>query len=425
MYKITQLFNRYELHIKNILYFLVTRLIAIVAFILVVPLFIEQASEEQYGLASIGFSLLTISTALDVAFGYVLIQSFGRRYARGRDMANSPTLGLFSFYLNISIGIAVFGVAIVFTLGLSAPETLMYASLAALLPALCISGCVAAIFQARNQLKPINLSRFSFELSKVFALATSAVIAEDISLIGPVMLITACIRSAFDLYFLRTLTGINFTYYVNSAHENKNFFKIASCGLHPLLTAALTMSISIGDKIIIKEIFGASSVAYYSIAYDISTKAYILVYAVNAAMLSVILHRYARRSSTHAPLFVGLYSVTLMGIFFYIPLFVFAPQITNYWLSNSISANVVPLVRIMVIASMSYLYGNVFEVSLIAMGRAKSVFFVYLVGVVVYWVCVFISSWQQSLQGFMYSYLILFIILLSGFFIDYMRQKRY
>ena len=425
MHKITQLFKRYELHIKNISYFLVTRLIAIVAFVLVVPFFIDQASEEQYGLASIGFSLLTISTALDVAFGYVLVQSFGRRYARGRDIANSPTLGLFSFYLNISLGIAIFGLVIVFALGLSAPETLMYASLAALLPALCISGCVAAIFQARNQLKPINLSRFSFELSKVFALATSALIADDISLIGPVMFITTFIRSAFDLYFLRMLTGINFTYCVNSAHENKNFFKIASYGLHPLLTAALTMTISIGDKIIIKKLFGASSVAYYSLAYDISTKAYILVYAVNAAMLSVILHRYARRSSTQTPLLFGLYTVTLLGIFFYIPLFVFAPQIIKYWLSNSISANVVPLIRIMVIASVTYLYGNVFEVSLIAMGRAKSVFFVYLVGVLVYWVSVFISSWQLSLHGFMYSYLMLFITLLSGFFIVYMRQNRY
>ena len=424
-YKIVELIRSNELHIRNISYFVATRLLAIIAFILVVPFFISQASEDQYGLASIGFSLLTIASALDIAFGYVLVQSLGRRYARRNDIGDSPTLGIFSFFTNVAFGIAFIVVAVVLASNISTEETLMYASLAALLPALCISGCVAAIFQSRNQLKPINLSRFGFEISKVFALASSAIITKDISLIGPIMLVAAYIRSGLDLHFLKKAADIKLKYRINSMRENKRYFRIARYGIHPLMTVAITLPTSIGDKIIINKLFGASAAAHYSIAFDICSKAYILVYAVNSAMLSVILHRHARRSSTRAPLMVGLYSVTVLLIFFYIPLFIFAPQIIDYWLPNEMSVYISPLVRIMAIASVAYLYANVFEVTLTAMGRAKRIFSVYLVAAISYWISILVSYWQQSLNGFMYSYLLLTIILLAGFGSILTWQRKY
>jgi O-antigen/teichoic acid export membrane protein len=320
--------------------------------------------------------------------------------------------------------IAAIGIAIVLSIGLTLPEKLMYSGVAASLPALCMSGCAAAIFQARNQLKPINLSRFGFELSKAFALASSAFILNDISLIGPTILIAAYLRCGFDLYFVRKLTNINFKYRLHSPKDYKRQIKLIVYGLPPLLISALTVPISIGDKIIINKLFGADSVAFYSLAFDISTKAYILVYAVNAAMLSVILHRHAQRSNTKTPLLVGLYSVTFLGIIFYLPLFIFASQIINYWLPNLVSSEISPLLRIMAVSSVIYLYGNVYEVSLIAMGRAKSVLFVYLVGVAFYWLAIFISSWRESFHGFLYSYLVLTIFLLGGFYITHKKFSK-
>lgn len=423
-YKIAHLSRKYEPHIKNILYFLITRLTAILAFVIVVPFFIHNASAEQYGLASIGFSLLTISTALDVAFGYVFVQSLGRRYARGKSIESSPAIKIFTFYINISTGIAAIGIVIALNLGLTFSETLMYTSLAAALPALCISGCAASIFQARNQLKPINLSRFSFELSKALALAISGLIYNDISLIGPVILIAAYLRCGFDLFFVRKITNINFKYRLHSLKDYQKQIKLIGYGSHPLLISALTIPITIGDKIIIKKLFGAESVALYSLAFDISTKAYILVYAVNAAMLSVILHHHAIKNNTKSPLLVGLCSVTFLSIFFYIPLFIFASEIIGYWLPEMPSSEIVPLIRIMSLSSVIYLYGNVFEVSLTAMGRAKSVFFVYLIGVVFYWFAISVSSWSQVFHGFMYSYLLLTIILLSGFSFYYFKLRK-
>lgn len=419
--KITHLARKYELHIKNVLYFLGTRLVAIFAFVIVVPLFIHNASVEQYGLASIGFSLLTISTALDVAFGYVLVQRLGRRHARGKCIEGSPVIRIFSFYLSISIVIAGIAIAITLSLGLTFAENLLYLSLAGSLPALCVSGCAASIFQARNQLKPINLSRFGFEISKAFALAVSGFMYNDISLIGPVILIAAYLRCGFDLFFVRKLTSVNLKYRLHSIKDYQKQMRLIVYGLHPLLVVALTMPITIGDKIIIRNTFGPESVSYYSLAFDIATKAYILVYAVNAAMLSVILHRHITKNNTNSPLLVALCSVTFLSLLYYLPLYIFAPQIISNWLPKIPSSEIVPLIRIMALSSVFYLYGNAFEVSLTAMGHAKSVFFVYLIGAIVYWLAISVSVWSHSFHGFMYGYLLFAVILLTGFGIYYVK----
>lgn len=420
--KIAHLSRKYELHIKNILYFLVTRLTAIVAFIIVVPFFIHHASAEQYGLASIGFSLLIIATALDIAFGYALVQSLGRRYARGKDIAGSPTIHVFSLYLNIAIFIGLIGVIIISNIGLTNPEILMYSSLAALLPALCVSGCVAAIFQSQNNLKPINLSRFIFEISKVSALTISAFFAKDISLIGPVLLIFAYGRSFVDLHYLYKLTGIRFSYKPRLALAKGHYWRIMAYGRHPFVMVSLMIPVTIGDKLIIKNLFGPDSVANYSIAFDISSKAYLLVNAVSAAMFSVVLHQHARKSSIFKPVLVGLIAVTVLLFGYYIPLAVFAKPILDYWLNNELSEQVVPLLRVMVVASILYLYANVFESALTAIGKAKELFHVYLLGAIAYWIGMYISYKNKILIGFVFSYLALCLSLLIGFLLIYFRH---
>ena len=223
--RIAVLVNQYAPHIHNVAYFLGTRASAIAAFILVVPFFIRNATEEQYGLAAIGFSMLAIASVLDVAFGYVLVQSLGRRYARGRKLVSGSVIGLFSFYFLLASGIAVCGLLIVSAMHLPTAEILMYGSLAGLLPALSISGVVAAVFQAQNQLKPINLSRFGFELAKALALAVSGLVAKDISLIGPALLLAAYIRAFLDARYLARQTGIRL--HLGGIRQGRRYWRLA------------------------------------------------------------------------------------------------------------------------------------------------------------------------------------------------------
>lgn len=412
----------HALHIRNVAYFLGTRAFAIVIFVLVVPFFIRHASEEQYGLAAIGFSLLTIGTVIDVAFGYVLIQSLGRRYARGRELTSDTIVGLFSFYFLLATCVALCCLLGVFALRLSTAETLMYTSLAALLPALSVSGVVAAVFQSKNQLKPINLSRFGFELAKALALALSALLVGDISLIGPVLLVAAYVRAAMDARYLNQQTEVKLRF--RDLRKIRRYWRLARHGMPSFYIVALTALVTIGDKILIKNIFSADAVAHYSVAYDVNTKAYLLVNAVNTAMFAVMLHHFARKSSAFVPLAAGLVTVSLVAGLYYLPLLVLAPTILSHWVSTDFAINAAPLTRIMVVASLFYLYGNVFENALNAMGRARQVLGVYLVAIAAYGAAVGLAIWQQALIGFMYSYLILCAVLCLGFVLQYRLATR-
>lgn len=417
-----QLFKKYALHIRHVSYFLGTRLFAIIAFVLVVPFFIRQASEEQYGLAAIGFSLLSIGTVIDVAFGYVLIQVMGRKYARGQTIPIGTIHGLLSLYLFLASALALGCLALVAALGLSTAETLMYGSFAALLPALSVSGVVAAVFQSRNQLKPINLSRLGFELAKVLALALSALVVNDISLIGPVLLVSAYARAILDAYYLTRLTGIRLR--VRSFEHTRRYWRLARHGTYSFFVVALTALVSIGDKILIKQAFSTDAVAHYSIAFDINTKAYLLVNAVNTAMFAVVLHRFAMKKSTFAPLAVGIAAVTVVAALYYLPLLSMTPIILGYWISSEFASSAAPLTRIMVFASLLYLYGNVFENALTAMGHARRVLHVYIFAVTVYSIVVGLAIWQKTLAGFMYGYLALCAVLCLGFILQYRLATR-
>lgn len=420
--RLVQLFKQYSLHIRNVAYFLGTRAFAIVAFVLVVPFFIRHASEQQYGLAAIGFSLLGIATVLDVAFGYVLVQSLGRRYARGRRLAADSVHGLFSFYLLLASAVALCGFVAVLALQLSKAETLLYGCLTALLPALSVSGVVAAVFQARNQLKPINLSRFGFELAKALALALSALVANDIRWIGPVLLLAAYGRAALDVRCLAHQTGIHL--HLQGIGQARRYWRLARHGMASFYIVVLTALVTIGDKLLIKHVFGADAVAHYSVAYDINTKAYLLVNAVNTAMFAVVLHSFARKSSTFAPMVAGIVTVSVVAVLYYLPLLALAPIILAHWVSADFATSAAPLTRTMALASLLYLYGNVFENALTAMGRARQVLRVYLVAIVAYGTAVGLAIWQQALNGFMYSYLTLCAVLCLGFILQYRLATR-
>jgi O-antigen/teichoic acid export membrane protein len=415
--RIAQLVKNNALHVRNVAYFLGTRAFAIIAFVLVVPFFIRHTSEEHYGLAAIAFSLLGIANVLDLAFGYVLMQSLGRRYARGRTLKNDSIHGLLSIYIWLSAAVVLCSLSILFAMSLTTAEYILYGSLALLLPALSVSGVVAAVFQAQNQLKPVNLSRFGFELAKVLAMVLSALAVGDITLIGPVLMLAAYVRAILDAGYLAKMTGIRLR--LQSIEVARRCWRLARHGTAYFYVVALTALVTISDKLLIKQVLSAEAVAHYSVSFDINTKAYLLINAVNTAMFAVVLHRFAQRGSTRAPLTVGLITVTLVAVLYYLPLLVMAPKFLTYWLGVDFAESAAPLTRIMVLASLFYLYGNVFENALRAMGCARRVLNVYLIGISAYSTVVGLAVWHKSLLGFMYGYLTLCVVLFLGFIYQY------
>jgi O-antigen/teichoic acid export membrane protein len=282
---------------------------------------------------------------------------------------------------------------------------------------MAVSGVVAAIFQARNSLVYINLSRFGFELGKALALVLSALILESFVLIGAALVLVSVVRASVDHQLLSRKVGITLS--LKPVAEVIKYYKFVRVGLASFSTVVLTLLVTISDKIFIKELFSDSEVAYYSFAFDINSKAYLLVNAVNTAMFAVILKKFIKRSSTTVPVVIGLGAVAVVICVYYIPMFFFSEQIISLLVSSQFAEESAYLASVMSVASALYLLGNVFENATTAMGDAKSIMRVYVVAVVLYFCSLPALATGYGVVGFMYAYLLLCAILCVGFMCAY------
>jgi O-antigen/teichoic acid export membrane protein len=116
---------------------------------------------------------------------------------------------------------------------------------------------------------------------------------------------------------------------------------------------------------------------------------------------------------------LGILAVCFVAVVFYVPMMFFSKEIIALWVSSDFAENAAPLASVMAIASLVYLFGNVFENAVVAMGQARQVLKVYVVGVLFYFVAITILKNQVGVISFMYAYLVLCCTLALGFFVVY------
>lgn len=407
----------YKVHILNIFYNIFSRVIAIACFLIATPIFIHYSTVEKYGLVSIGFSILTISIAIDSSLSYTLVQIIGRKYARSRSILKSSSLALIPFYIRNSAIISVFGIVLILIINLPRVEQVLYISILACLPGLCLSSCVAAIYQAHNKLKEVNVSRLLFDLSKAIGLVISGMVYGDVTLVGPIILIITYVRAYYDYLIIKKKMGIVLPYYKYKINKEIKLIRLSTGSVYLILTIVFAMSVNIFDKLIISSSLGNNAVAYYSIGLDISSKGYMLVYAVNAAMSTVILHNYILGKSINRPIFLGLMSVFIMIFVFYIPLFIYSEEIIQFWLPKVPYLEIIDNLKVCIIASVIYLFGNVFEGVLIAKRKLNYLLFIYFISTIIYWIAIYVIMNDGILINFTYCILFFNTSLFFGFFI--------
>ncbi|MCW5649312.1 MAG: hypothetical protein KIS62_06190 [Ramlibacter sp.] len=415
--------RRHTRHVVNVASFVATRLLAIAAFAASVPLFIKATSAADYGVVAVGFSLLSLSLLLDVALGYVTTQSVGRRLARTRRIHPELVAKVLAAYVTLSVILALLLVsAICLVPGLSTAQRSLYLWLPALLPFLAVSGVVAAVLQAHHELAYLNTSRFVFELGKAVAVAVSGLVFGSVAAVGPVLLAVVGLRAAGDLTLLRRRLGYVLPY--PTLRATRRIYPLLRIGFPALGMVVLTLSVNIGDKLLIAFWFSSESVAWYSAAFDINTKAYMLSSAVNATMLSVIVRNHALKRGVDRQVAPGLMVAMVLAALYYLPVMLYSDRILSIWISPAFAVGSAPLASIMAAASVVYLAGNPFETALLGMGGARSVLTVYVIGIAIYFCSLPLAVHISGLEGFMWSYLLLCIALSSGWVVAYRRKRR-
>lgn len=409
--------RRHSRHLSNVGAFLITRFIAIGLYAVSLPVFINRTSDAAYGVIAIGFSFIAISQILDVAVGYVVAQSIGRRLARTSRKHLKLFNTLFWVYFLCAATLAILLVFIFMNVELSEDERNLFIWIGLLLPSLATSGIVAAIFQANNSLLYLNASRFIFEAGKSAALIISALLFAEPGAVGPILFVVVVLRAALDLRELKVRLGYHL--YPPNFKDMFRFLPLLKLGLPSLWMVLLSLFVNIGDKLLIAQFFSKTDVAYYSLAFDVNTKAYLILGAINSAMYAAMIRNHALRRSSSAQIQIGLVAVATMGLLYYLPLALFSKKILSLWVSPEFGVATAHLVPIFSLASLAYLCANVFETSLLAKGLSVNLSKIYCVAVLIYFITLLLLVNLIGLSSFAWAYVVMNIILLIGVLIKY------
>jgi O-antigen/teichoic acid export membrane protein len=408
---------RHSRDLSNVGAFLATRLLAIGLYAVSLPIFINRTSEAAYGVIAIGFSFISLSMLLDVAVGYVVAQGVGRRLARTGKRHLKLFNTLFWIYFLGAFALAMLLVLVFMNVGLPDDERNLFIWIGLLLPALAISGIVAAVFQANNSLVYLNSSRFIFEAGKAAALIISALLFAEPDAVGPLLFVIVLLRALLDLWQLRVRMG--YRVYPTNFIEMLRYRPLLMMGLPSLWTVLLSLLVNIGDKLLIAKLFSKADVAHYSLAFDVNTKAYLILGAINSAMYAVMIRNHAMKRSSSTQIWIGLVTVVIIGLIYYLPLALFSKQILSVWVSPEFGAAASHLVPVFALASLAYLCGNVFEISLLAKGLSVKVFQIYCVAVFMYFITLLLLINRIGLSAFAWAYVIMNMAMFIGTSLSY------
>ncbi|HLA91765.1 MAG TPA: hypothetical protein VJL28_15160 [Gemmatimonadaceae bacterium] len=409
-------------HAYNVSSFIVLRSLALGTFAISVPIFINSTSVREYGIVAIGFSLLGLTTLLEVGVGYVITQSAGRRLARTGKSYPRLLARVFWIYLGAAVAIAaILATTVLLLTSLSSAQRTLYLWLTALLPFLAISGTVAAAYQANNDLVYLNSSRFLFEFGKGIALAASGWFLHGSQGVGPILLLIACGRACSDLYAVNRRYG--YSPALSNISMTKRALSVVQLGSPVMGCAALFLSVTIGDKLLIAHYLGTADVASYALAADISTKAYLLVHATNSSIFALILRDHAVKQDVSRFVSVSLVSVLAVVVLFYLPFGWNAERLISWWINPVMGRQTATIARVMAASAVVYLVGNAFENALLAMGKARLVFLAYACSVASFFASIVIQLPDPTLLSFGASYFLMSAVYATAVFAGFRHSK--
>ena len=126
-----------------------------------------------------------------------------------------------------------------------------------------------------------------------------------------------------------------------------------------MITTSISLMIHNFDKFFVAGRFSLEELAYYSIAFDVNSKAWLFVYAINGSLYTLLIRRGSRGESQSLLVLISFASVILLAIGYYIPITLLAHPLLDLWISTDFADNAYVLVGWFAVASVLYLFQSV------------------------------------------------------------------
>jgi O-antigen/teichoic acid export membrane protein len=138
-----------------------------------------------------------------------------------------------------------------------------------------------------------------------------------------------------------------------------------------IVSVVLGMVMTSADRIFVGRQFGQEALAHYSVAADICSRAYFLVWAVTGSIYTIYVKRRAVRRSADDLIRASLFSACLIAVCFYLPLALFARQIIGLWIGSAFAQSTVGVTRIWAAAAVAYVLMCVYYNHLQGFGKPR------------------------------------------------------
>jgi len=360
-------------HLKNVASFMVARVAAIVLYLAPVPLFISKQGAAAYG--TLGLLLLVFSYlhVFDLGIGYAVNQRLARSLARdnqrGIDVIRYAVPVFLVCALLVSSAMFLGARPIAVFLTGKAEHVAALRVLAIAVGFLMSSALLTAVMQAYNRVDWINYSRLIIDVARALGLFVGAFAADGIAVAVAFTVGGSIIKTVVDgglaVRLLGSVTALRPRFRIRELVVNVRL------GLPMVVSVVLGMLMTSADRVFVGRRFGQDALAHYSVAADVCSRAYFIVWAVTGSIYTLYVKRRAVRRSANDLIHASMVSVFVVAALFYLPLALFARQIIGLWLGSAFAQSSVGVTRIWAAAAVAYLLMCVYYNHLQGFGRPR------------------------------------------------------
>lgn len=343
----------------NLISYVGARVTAIGVFAAVVPLSLRALGEERYAVLAIILLVIGFAPLIDAGAGYALTFRYMRRLERGRRAATALLAEHHTLYIVISLaaGILFF---LAFPWVFAQADTHVKASL----PTIGFAGGAAtffallssygrAILVASRKTYIVNLVDLTSDLARAAAIGVGAVIYRDLGVIAALL----AVAFAFRWLLFAGLVARFAEAVAPVLRINKRSLRASmSLGAPLAFSAIVTVLLGTIDKFVMARVVPLSEVASYVLSYDTTTKGWMVVWAVNGAIMPILM-RWSHARETHKLSRASRYTWALTfaaGVALYLPLNLFEPAIIGWWVGADMAASAQTYIFMFSVASLFY-----------------------------------------------------------------------
>lgn len=369
----------------NLISYVGARVTAIGVFAIVVPLALRELGEERYAVLAIMLLLIGFAPLIDAGAGYALTFRYMRRLGRGRKTATALLAEHHTIYIVLSLaaGMLFF---LAFPWVFAQAETHVKTSLATIGVAggiatffALLSSYGRAILVATRKTYIVNLVDLISDLARAAAIVVGTVIYHELGVIVALLAVAFAFRwLLFAGIVARFAEAVAPVLRINKRSLRASM----SIGAPLAFSAVVTVLLGTIDKFVMARVFPLSQVASYVLSYDTTTKGWMIVWAVNGAIMPILM-RWGHARETHKLSRASRYTWTLTfvaGVALYLPLNLFEPEIIGWWVGTDMAASAQVYIFVFSIASLFYFATANLYNFLQASGRTWVIAKAYLVG---------------------------------------------